>query len=585
MRFPALVLVFALAACRGAPAEVKTPAPEPATKTAEPATIEHRPHPDYPTAALAGTEELFLLEEPPRGPHVTDVKLPDRGQLKFGEHAYCELTQSRLVCTGARSKSGVPSLRWNVGRAGERVILAERVSPTNHVLETLLFDWDAPSGKLKRLTAFEEHGVIDWVRTFNPPGDKYMERSLTGANDLPGCGFIAVKQAPGRTDETCLQWNGSPMRDTDGVATTQIHYGPLGFTVERVRFGLDKKPVAGHDGVHRIVYQRDPAGRVLSELRLGLDGKPMLSTSEGCSGHRHEYDDRGLEIRDTCLGKDGGPARAEEGVAVTTFEHNEDGCVVARKSWDKDGKPTHVRGVYGVQIENDPTCNELSTTCVGAEAEPVPCGPGEPSRYDYELDDKGRIVSIKHREPDGDPGHDPEYGAYELRKGWDPLGNLVDESCWGPSGEPIECDHTGFHSEHIVVDDAGRTRTVRYFDVDGTAASNLGVAVRRYTYDNYDHISKIDGFDATGDSVEALGMAAQRRLYDSSHRLFALLLFDKNGKPARYGGCFTGRDCPARDWHAVRIFRGDNGHVTKNEYFDADGQLIETMDCDTHRCW
>jgi hypothetical protein len=202
-----------------------------------------------------------------------------------------------------------------------------------------------------------------------------------------------------------------------------------------------------------------------------------------------------------------------------------------------------------------------------------------------ERDDKGRVVSIKHREPDGDPGRDPEYGAFELRKKWDPVGNMVEESCWGPSGEPIECDHTGYHTEKITVDDAGRTRAVRYFAVVGEPATNLGVAVRRYVYDNYDHIREIDGFDETGDVVEALGMASQRRLYDPGHRLFALLLYDKSGKPASYKGCFTGRDCPARDWHAVRIFRGDNGHVTRNEFFDADGQLIETLDCDAHRCW
>jgi len=586
MRRGLLISMIFAAACRGGSAESQPPPePAPAALRPEPPPQERRPHADYPTPALAGTEELFLLEEPPRGPHVTDVKLPDRSPLKLTEYGYCELTQSRLVCSGAHPKTGTPSLHWNVGRTGDRVILAERTSPTNHILETLLFDWDPASGKLKRLTSFEEHGLIDWVRTFNPPGDRYLERSLTGANDLPGCGFMAIKAVPGRTETDCLQWNGNPMRDTNGVAATQYRFDPQAFTLERVRLGLDKKPIAGHDGVYRTIYQRDPAGRVTYELHLGIDGKPVISTSEGCSGHRQEYDDRGLEIRDTCLGQDGAPARAEEGVAVTTFEYNEDGCVVSRKSWDRDGKPTHVRGVYGTTIENDPMCNEISTTCVGADGQPVACGPGEPARYDHELDDKGRIVSIKHREPDGDPGRDPEYGAFELRKSWDPLGNVVEEGCWGASGEPIECDHTGFHSSKTFVDDAGRTRTVRYFAADGSPASNLGVAVRRYIYDNYDHISKIDGFDESGDSVEALGMSAQRRLYDSSHRLFALLLFDKNGKPAHYTGCFTGRDCPARDWHAVRIFRGDNGHTTKNEYFDADGQLIETMDCDTHRCW
>src|SRR5262252_2278416 len=140
-RCPPLLVVLAIIGCR----DGKTVPPAPETRAEprrDPAPAELRPHPDYPTAALAGTEELFLLEEPPRGPHVTDVKLPDPSQLKFTESAFCELTTSRLVCAG-HPKAGVPSLHWNVGRSGDRIIVAERTSPTNHVLETLLFDWDA----------------------------------------------------------------------------------------------------------------------------------------------------------------------------------------------------------------------------------------------------------------------------------------------------------------------------------------------------------------------------------------------------------------------------------------------------------
>jgi hypothetical protein len=574
-----VVSLFALAGCRGTKASeprAVDPPPGPRDPTQRP------PSPDYPTPAMAGTEELFLIEEPLRGPHVTDVKLPDRAELRFTEHTACELVVSRLVCAPVRPK---PNTRhWNVGRSGEHVILAEDIAPGGHVVSSYLFDWD-PAGRVKRIASLDRHGFVDWVRSYNPPGERYMERALTGANDLAGCGFMAVKPAPGRLDLACLQWNGGPMRDTNGVAVTQIRLDPAGFVGERVRLGLDHKPVAGHDGVHRTVYQHDAAGHLTAELHYGVDGKPMLSTSEGCSGHRYEHDERGLLSRETCLGRDGEPAREEEGVAATTIDYNGDGCAIRRRSWDRDGKPTHVRGVYGVTIENDGLCQERSTTCIDADANPVACGPGEPARYDYERDDKGREVSIKHREPDGDPGRDSEYGAFELRKSWDPLGNLVEESCWGPSGERIECDHTGYHAEKIVVDDAGRTRNVRYFGVLGEPATNLGVAVRRYVYDNYDHIREIDGFDETGDVVEALGMASQRRLYDPGHRLFALLLYDRNGKPATYKGCFTGRDCPARDWHAVRIFRGDNGRVTKNEFFDSDAQLIESMDCDTHRCW
>src|SRR5262249_27014583 len=257
---PLLVLAGLLGTggCKGSKAaEPKPVEPAPLVRTD---LGQRPPHPDYPTPAMAGTEELFLLEEPPRGPHVTDVKLPDRAAVRFVEHASCDVVVGRVVCSASRGKPG--AMRWNVGRSGDRVVLAEHVSPSGHVLESYLLDWD-PGGKLRRLTSFEEHGLVDWVRSFNPPGERYMERTLTGANNLAGCGFMAMTSSPMKIELQCLQWNGGPMRDTNGVSVTQIRFDALGFAAERLRLGLDHKPVAGHDGVHRTVYQRDAQGRVV----------------------------------------------------------------------------------------------------------------------------------------------------------------------------------------------------------------------------------------------------------------------------------------------------------------------------------
>jgi hypothetical protein len=573
MRSLALVLLAAACGCRSAE-KPGAPEPPPAAASVEPA---RRPHAEYPTPAMAGTEQLFLLEEPPRGPHVTQVRLPERASLRFAEHAHCEVGLARLVCSGARPRPGAG--KWIVGRSDGRVALAERNLPSGRLVETYLFDWE--SGKLARLVALDEHGVVEWTRSYNPSGERYTERLLTGANNLPGCGALALRGS----EAACLQWGGSPMRDTNGVGVTVLRHDWQGFVVERTHLGTDRKPVAGHDGVHRTVIDRDAAGRVLARVHYDLEGKVVVSTSDGCSGRRFRHDERGIVVEETCLGKDGAPAAAEEGVAVTVYEINADGCAVAQRRLDREGQPTHVRGIYGVVTQPDPWCEPLAVTCTGAEGEAVPCSPEGPARIEYERDEKGRPVVVRHRGPDGDPGRDPEYGVFELRKSWDALGNLVEETCWGASGEPVECDHTGFHGERITVDEVGRTREVRYFDVAGEPTTNLGVGVRRYGYDNYDHLRVIHGFGLDGDVLESLGMHVQSRLYDPGHRLFALLLFDKAGKPARYTGCFTGRDCPARDWHAVRIFRGANGRVTRNAYFDADGQLIENIDCDSRRCW
>src|SRR5688572_3136888 len=126
-------LVLALVACRsGDKPPPPSPSPEPSKPSASEPTPGVRPHAEYPTAAMAGTEELFLLEEPPRGPHVTQVRLPERASLRFAEHAHCEIGAARLVCSGARPRAGAG--RWTVGRIGERVALAERLLPSGRVV-------------------------------------------------------------------------------------------------------------------------------------------------------------------------------------------------------------------------------------------------------------------------------------------------------------------------------------------------------------------------------------------------------------------------------------------------------------------
>src|SRR5262245_39762472 len=142
----ALACLLALASgtpgCRGSRRAV--PEPPAATSPRQPAEppVSKPPGADYPTPALAGTEELFLIEEPPRGPHVTNVKLLNRAALKFTEHLYCEVGPARLVCSAAHPKPGAAVARWNVGRDDDHVVLAERLLPSGRVTATYLFDWD-----------------------------------------------------------------------------------------------------------------------------------------------------------------------------------------------------------------------------------------------------------------------------------------------------------------------------------------------------------------------------------------------------------------------------------------------------------
>ena len=150
---------------------------------------------------------------------------------------------------------------------------------------------------------------------------------------------------------------------------------------------------------------------------------------------------------------------------------------------------------------------------------------------------------------------------------------------------PVSCAQTGFHAKHQTYDAAGRTVETRFADVEGRPATNHGTAVRRFRYDNYDHQVEATSYDAAGEVTETLGVTTRRTLYDAAHRSFGIVLLDRRGAPARYRSCYVGATCPTRPWHAVRIVRGPSGLAEQNLFFDAAGQLLETMACRRVRCF
>src|SRR5204862_876556 len=126
-------------------------------------------------------------------------------------------------------------------------------------------------------------------------------------------------------------------------------------------------------------------------------------------------------------------------------------------------------------------------------------------------------------------------------------------------------------------DDAGRPILQTFIDVRGLPTTNMGTAQRKTRFDNYDHPAESRSLDASGADTDSSGMTIRRNLWDATHRLFAIQLFDRDNKPARYTACYIGATCPAGAWHAVRINRRPNGTAQTNQFFDADGQLIDTI--------
>ncbi|MBL9019021.1 MAG: hypothetical protein JNL83_32840 [Myxococcales bacterium] len=579
--------LFACAACKESKKEEARPRPlpddePPVAREAEPPAPktggglpEKGPHPDYPTAAAAGTDKIFFLEEPDRGPKPPSTYAIPK-DLTWTRAPSCEIYEKTFAC-------GAGSGEWHIGKKPGVTVVDERRGA--QVDDRTVYLHGADGAITQRLSVDREGRVTDAL-LFSQPG-RYTGRTRSGGNALDGCGMYAyVEDKQGRVIETkCLQWLGEPMRDTSGVVITKYVLDERGFNREWTHHGIDGAPIDDTDGVHRTVVTRDAAGRVTLRQRFGASGARVVS-STGCAGAKLEYNANGRLARRTCLDIADAATGDPDGIAQTTYRYDAAGCEVARRAFDaKGGRAKSTHGVHGRDYTVDERCHTLSETCLDVREKPRACSPGVAARTVYERDARGFVTSSKYFDETGAPSGDSGYHVHELRYAYDDAGNATEMRCFDESAQAVECSKTGFHGWREVFDDAGRLVSQRFLTTSGGVATNMGVFERTFRYDNYDHVVEQRSLDRDGKLMDVHGMATRRHLWDATHRLFAVQLFGLDDKPARYRACYTGATCPPTPWHAVRINRRADGTVLTNQFFDADGQLLTTVDCLEKPCF
>jgi hypothetical protein len=564
----ALVIVVVLAGCADEPPIVPVVKSKP--RVVEPTVFELAPHRLYPVAGAVVASEV---ED--RGPPVPKTFTPPaRRALQWTTHAFCELDMNAPTC-GPDDPAAIA--RYRVGR-GTGVVVVEKVL-ASRVEETWIYE---PTRRVT-LDRFGRPTNLLALRA-----GRFTSRDRTGGNGFKGCASRAfeVDRAGRIVEVRCLRADGAPMRDTEGVAVRRWIRDEQGFTVEEQRFDSDGKRVTGGDHAHRAIFENDAYGRRRGERARGIDGTPV-AWNDGCFAQRFERDGAGQIVRETCLGADDRPTASSNGVVhhVTRFDRN--GCVSSQRYLDTAGEPVlDEDGVHGVDFVRDGACLERQRSCVDLAGKAVRCAPVEPARYVSKYDRYDRVTSTKHYGPGGVPSVDTAYRVFEVRSQWDDADRPIATSCHGSDGKPIECGGTtGFHSKRATFDAAGRLVEQRYFDEAGAPTHNHGSIGQRYRYDEYDQVVESTNLETDGTTVDFTGMKTRRNVYDAYRRLAAVLLFDRDGRPARFRSCFTDAMCPKEPWHAVRIERRSDGRVERNLFFDHDKQLIKTVHCTNVPCF
>ena len=565
--------------CKDEPAskgtKVPVPSSAPATQKAS-ASVPTSPSPEYPTAAAAGTKELFFLEEPDRGEHITIVPFPADGKITM-KSGRCELDEHDVVCVPGPGpflvrQAGSTRVVEEVGDGGlERAYVIEQ----------------AANGDLTQMALFDSHSRIVWVRSYKNGGTRYSSRNLDGSNALEGCGSMALTLDTNRraTAVACLQWSGSPMLDAAGVARTTLTRNAQGLVQRMEFFDVGNAATERHDGVHAEVYERSERGLILRTDYFGLDNAPVISTRSGCVSEAFSYDENGREVGRTCLDAEGKLVAGLEGIARTTFKRDDAGCTISESFFDATGKPqaSRRRG-HQQRFVVKQHCEVTSESCHDASGALEACE-GEVARRSHELDRLGQVVSTKHFDTQNQPVGDSRLASFELRYSYDALGNQTEVTCFDNVGRPKICSSTGAHAIVEAVDDAGRNVETRYLNESREPTMSLGATVSRSVYDNYDHLSRLLREDQAGNLISSRGMSKVHFLYDRGHQTFGVLLLNADDSPADFEGCFVSIDCPRRPWHALRVVRSESGEVVSNIFFNAKKQQIKVNDCTTSRCW
>ncbi len=552
--------------------------------SAEPS--EWAPHPSYPTPEAAGTQAIYLLEEPERSRVVKQGRLPAeaparQSELAWSDQSYCEVGWDGVACAHDSSERG--SVHFRRGRASGYERVERWLGDHRQEAWETIFD---ANQRPVQIVALDEYGEVVWTRSYQADATAVRVRAPNGANLLEGCGLLRLTWEGRRaTQVTCEQWGGRPMADRRAVVTTVIAHDAAGFAIEERYLDSQGEPMESSDRVHRETIRRDPVGRELQRSRFAIDGSPVSSLADGCHAAELQRDELGRVVESRCFDHEGGLHAGRGPVASRRYEYDTAGCLVATTLWGVDGEPVEEGlGRHREEWEIDTPCVRSAVVCRNRSGDEVRCGPGQPPRTEWRRDRQGRIVSARHF-ADGQPTGDAEFGVFEVRSTWDERDNLVETACFAPGGGPIDCGRTGFHARISIFDDAGREIETRFRSTDGGIGQNNGAVRRTYVYDIYDHQVESNEFDAAGHPTEVLGASRREDLWTHGHRLFAVRLWAADGSRARFDGCYSGHRCPTIPWHAVRVVRAENGEVQENLFFDHEGQLMATFSCLRHQCF
>ena len=293
-------------------------------------------------------------------------------------------------------------------------------------------------------------------------------------------------------------------RDRSSITRYLLTYDDEGL-LQKMEYasGEDNTPVGDADNIYGQAYSYDKKGRVTEVRFLGQDGK-VRGNKIGLAVKQFEYDDDDNWTQVKYLSSKGNPSHDGNNCQLVKIEYDKWGNRISERYYTMDGKPSYRTDISscGFRYEYDDEGNNT---------------------VKYLIDGNGKTIIGKH-------------GYAILRKTYDDNGFVTKAECFDKDGNRTNTTEAEGEVSSIVkfvVNDKGLVLASAIYDTqEQPVESSKGVHMWKCEYDSIGNITKLD-------------------------------YYDRNMKPARYGGYNSG----------VKITYNDQSLYSTKTYCDKDGNL------------
>lgn len=375
----------------------------------------------------------------------------------------------------------------------------------------------------ERLTLLKESGIAYYVDRFDDDG-----------NCLGGRCYGKNRELKVRKDR--------------GYACVKNIYNKYGQWVAVSYYGADGKTPILSSKYHcaGFRYEYDEMGEQASVKYVGLDGGIMIREDMGYAQENiiREYDSKTNESIEKryLLGCDGEPSAKLEG-GYTSYENV---YVCGRfvetkfytgKSWEKQELMDRSdKGYAVIRKKYDELGQVVSESYYNAKDDPV-CYLDEDSgteicaAFVYEYDEKGNMIEIKYKDPDGNVMVRQDLGYAQACREYDEQGNITEERYYDADYKPAAALE-GYYSKDNIFDD-GICTEWRYYDADKKLVmrNDENYAIQRDNYDKYGQCIWSSYYDTDNELIinSRYGCATFEYRYDLLGNKTDIIYRDTNG--------------------------------------------------------